>query len=139
MRALRQEAVSSVVSPYILSALEGGLTTPNNCASSIGGQHRHCLNSRIRLHQGTRFSSSHWRTPFLETIPITRVWSSALRYRYKRMTYPQTLQTSSHSASNSSHQRLLGDDGREMPRCREESKIAALTIVGTAYRVYTGV
>ena len=84
-------------------------------------------------------SSNHWRTPFFATKPITRIRSSKGRSRYKRMIQPQTLQRSSHSASNSSHQQFSGAVGSAMSRWRVVSKMAAHTMVGTEYRAYTGV
>lgn len=88
---------------------------------------------------GTAFSSSHCLTPFFETIPNTRFLSAALRWRYRRIMYPQTLHTSSQLASNSSHQQFGGFEGRDISRNLVVRRIAALTIVGTAYSAYTGV
>lgn len=79
------------------------------------------------------WSSSHERTPFLVTRFKTRAWSSGVRSWYNRMMYPATLQTSSHSASKSSHQEPSCEEGRVMPSCLVASIIAALTIVGIAY------
>ena len=92
-----------------------------------------------RALQDVWFSSSHLRTSLLEIIPIGRICSSSVRGRYSRMTCPDTLQMSSHSASKRVHQQCGGFDGREISQWRVVSRIAALIIVGTAYNAYTGV
>ena len=70
---------------------------------------------------------------------ITLWRSSTVRSRYNRMICPQTIHTSSQGASNRSHQQLGGVDGSEIPRWRVARRMAALTMVGTAYIAYTGV
>ena len=84
-------------------------------------------------------SSNHFLTPFFETILSTRVWSRRSLSLQIRITWPHILQMSSQSASKSSHQQFGGVDGKGIPKCLVASRIAAQTIVGTAYRAYTGV
>ena len=55
------------------------------------------------------------------------------------MICPQTFHTSSQGASNKSHQQLGGVEGSEIPKWRTARRIAALTMVGTAYSAYAGV
>lgn len=112
---------------------------------TMEAQHLTCINTGAICYCESsalaelKFSSSHRRTPFFETIPSSRSFSSGVRGLYKRMMYPHTLHTSSHSASNSSHQQFSGCDGSAIWRNRVVKSIAAHTMVGTAYSAYTGV
>ena len=55
------------------------------------------------------------------------------------MMYPDTLQMSSHSASKRVHQQCGDFEGSAIPQWRVVSSMAALMIVGTAYKANTGV